>query len=147
MPVLGTESTGDAVSSDLQRIHNIILDIGGPRIEFVALFGSRARGTAHFLSDTDIAIKTTLSDAWERWQLLLKLVSAVNGPEQRVDVVLVEDANWSLKYRIARDGRVLFAREGTWERFLANVMIYYPDYAIFERRFLEQVMRSIRDGG
>ncbi len=138
--------TASSIPPDLKNIRDVILRIGGDRIEFIAVFGSRARGTAHSLSDTDIAIKTTLPEVDDRWRLLMELVSALNGPEKRVDVILVEDVNWSLRYKIARDGLVLFAREGAWERFLADVMIHYPDYAIFERRFLDQVMRSIRDG-
>ncbi len=144
--ILKAESNADAIHPDLQWIRTVIMDIGGDRIAFIAVFGSHARATAHALSDIDIAIKTTLSESEERWQLLLELVSALNGPKRWVDVVLIENVNWSLRYRIARDGKVLFAREGTWERFLADVMIYYPDYAIFEQRFLEQAMRSIRDG-
>ncbi len=138
--------TADSIPSDLKNIRDVILRNGGDCIEFIVVFGSRARGAAHSLSDIDIAIKTTLPEADDRWRLLMELVSALNGPEKQVDVVLVEDANWSLSYRIARDALVLFAREGTWKRFLADVMIHYPDYAIFERRFLDQVMRSIRDG-
>ena len=130
----------------LDTIRDTILSIGRNAIEFIVLFGSRARGTASQRSDTDIAVKTNLTDASERWDLLLSLVSSLNGPRKRVDIVMVEDANWSLKYRIARDGVVLFAREGAWERFLTDVMIYYPDYAIFEREFLGHVMRAIRNG-
>lgn len=124
------------------EIRDTILEHGGKSIKLIVLFGSRARDEMHNLSDTDVAIETTLPDKQSRWHLLMRLVSALNGPQLRTDIVLIEDANWSLRYRIARDGKVLYERDNAWTKFVELVIRYYPDYRIFEKRYLDQLLRD-----
>ncbi|MCF2137525.1 MAG: nucleotidyltransferase domain-containing protein [Candidatus Thorarchaeota archaeon] len=126
-----------------ERLRDILLELGGESIDLIILFGSRARGDSHLHSDTDIAIHTTLPGKETRWNLLLQLTSAVNGPNFHTDLVILEDVDWSLKYRIARDGKVLYERDHAWARFKARVMKYYPDYRIFEKKYLDMALRGL----
>ena len=104
------------------------------------MFGSRARGTARPDSDIDIAIlpvDPTLSLGEENL-LVADLERATGAP---VDVVRLERAAPSLRWRIARDGVVLLSDPPTAApRFLARTGIEYD-----ERRELElEAMRRYR---
>ncbi len=111
------------------------------------MFGSRARGDHSEHSDLDIAIGTTEKDGEKRFNLRLQIISELEGPALAVDVVLIEDANWALRYRIARDGVVLFQKDDdSWSDFIEEVLIHYPDYRIFEQRLLKETLGGIQTG-
>lgn len=134
---------GSVTTMDHQEIVKNILKICEDGINFITLFGSRARGTHTERSDLDIAISTRSSEKKQRFDLRLKIISHLETWDQKVDVVIVEDSNWSLCYRIARDGVVLYQRNpDVWPNFLERVMIYYPDYRIFEERMLKEMLES-----
>ncbi len=129
---------------DNSEIVRRILEAAPEGISLIVLFGSRARGDHSEASDLDIAISTTETDAQKRFDLRLQVISALEGPETAVDVVLVEDANWTLRYRIARDGVVLFQRNpDSWSDFIEEVLIRYPDYRIFEQRLLRETLGGL----
>ncbi len=129
---------------DNSEIVRRILEAAPEDISFIILFGSRARGDHSEASDLDIAISTTETDARKRFDLRLRVISELEGPDTPVDVVLVEDANWSLRYRIARDGVVLFQRNpDSWSDFIEEVLIRYPDYRIFEQRLLRESLGGV----
>ena len=122
-----------------------IIELAPDDIDLIVIFGSQARGTATEMSDLDIAIVASGLDRNERFDLRLRAISQFEGPRQDVDVVLMQDINWSLKYRIARDGKVLYDRTGNeWAYFVESVLKYYPDYRIFEERFLEESLEGVR---
>jgi len=124
----------------VQRILEVLPD----NINLIIIFGSRARGNHSEESDLDIAISTTISDKRRRFKLKLKFISQLEGPNQDVDVVIVEDANWSLNYRIASEGVVLYQNdEDSWANFVERVMIYYPDYRVFEQKILKETLERI----
>ena len=61
-----------------------------------------------------------------------------------VDVAIIQDANWALRYRIARDGIVLFQRdEDSWSNFIEEVLIYCPDYRMFKERLLRETLGGV----
>ncbi len=124
-----------------EEIKRTILQEFDDQIQFITIFGSRARQTDHALSDTDVAVKTNVKDLQERNTIRLQLIAALNGPQTRVDLVMVEDVDWDLKYRIARDGRVLLNRDNSWERFVESVIKYYPDYNIWAGKILKESLR------
>jgi len=116
-----------------------ILDIAPDQINLVIIFGSRARLDHSQLSDLDIAVSTSIPDKRHRFQLRLQIISQFDGQNLPVDVVIIEDANWTLRHRIARDGIVIYQKEeDAWPDFVERVLIYYPDYRIFEQQFLEK---------
>lgn len=129
---------------DNDEIVHRVLKVAPEDISFIILFGSRARGDHSEASDLDIAISTTETDARKRFDLRLRVISELEGPDTPVDVVLVEDANWSLRYRIARDGVVLFQRNpDSWSDFIEEVLIRYPDYRIFEEHLLRESLGDV----
>ncbi len=118
-----------------------ILGVAPDDINLIVIFGSRARGDHSEQSDLDIAIGTSLQDKEQRFKLRLKVISLLEGPKQPVDVVILEDSNWTLCHRIARDGVVIFQKnEDTWANFVEQVLIFYPDHRIFEKQFLKDTL-------
>jgi len=123
---------------DKDEIVDRIFNIAPDSINLIVVFGSRARGDHSKHSDLDIAISTSLEDKGERLKLRLQIISLLEGPKQPVDVVILEDTNWTLRHRIARDGFVIFQKnEDTWANFIEQVLIFYPDHRIFEQQFLK----------
>ena len=121
-----------------------VLEVAPDDISLIILFGSRARGDHSEHSDLDIAVATTETDSEKRFELRLQIISELEGPALAVDVVVIEEANWALRYRIARDGVVLFQRDDdSWSDFIEEVLIHYPDYRIFEQRFLKETLGGV----
>jgi len=121
----------------VQRVQGVAPD----DINLIVIFGSRARGDHSEHSDLDVAVSTSIQDETQRFQLRLQIISRLEGPDLSVDVVLLEDANWSLRYRIAKDGVVIFHKDSdSWSNFIEEVLIYYPDYRYFERQFLRDTL-------
>ena len=123
-------------------IRDTILANSNGIVSLIVLFGSRARGDEHSQSDWDVAVLTDISDSRKRWNLLLSLSAALNGPNDRVDIVTIEDADWGLRFRIARDGVVLYERDNAWCDFVEQVLTYYPDYQVFQDRFIDDMIRG-----
>lgn len=118
-----------------------VLGVAPDDINLIVIFGSRARGDHSEQSDLDIAIGTSLQDKEQRFNLRLQVISLLEGPKQPIDVVILEDSNWTLRHRIARDGVVIFQKnEDTWANFVEQVLIYYPDHRIFEQQFLKDTL-------
>jgi len=118
-----------------------VLGVAPDDINLIVIFGSRARGDHSEQSDLDIAIGTSLQDKEQRFNLRLQVISLLEGPKQPVDVVILEDSNWTLRHRIARDGIVIFQKnEDTWANFVEQVLIFYPDHRIFEQQFLKDTL-------
>lgn len=104
----------------------------GPPLRIAILFGSQARGTARPDSDADVAIlpadpalpladETALAVALER----------ACGLE--VDLVRIDHADDALRWRIARDGRVLVSDPPyAAARFLAQEGIAHDERAELE---------------
>ncbi len=129
---------------DHSEIAERILRITPDDINLIVIFGSRARGDYSKHSDFDIAIGTSIQDKKQRFNLRLQAISLLEGPEQPVDVVLIEDCNWTLRHRIAKDGVVIFQKNAdSWANFIEEVLIYYPDYRYFEQQFLKDSLGGI----
>jgi len=88
-----------------------------------------------------IVIFTSFQEKEQRFKLRLQVISLLEGPSQPVDVVILEDSNWTLRHRVARDGVVIFQKnENTWANFVEQVLIFYPDHRIFEQQFLRDTL-------
>lgn len=126
---------------DSEEIARRILSKANCPIDFIVLFGSRARGDAGPQSDHDIAVSVPSLSKLERSQLRIVLTGEFTGPEQVFDFVTIEDINWTLAHRIAHDGLVLYEREdGLWSGFVELVLVNYPDWSVLEARFLSEFL-------
>jgi predicted nucleotidyltransferase len=114
------------------------------RIDFVLLFGSRARAQSRPGSDLDIAICLSPSCTDDPLDVRLDIMARLS---HKVDVVLTSQAPPALAFRIARDGSVVFCRDPrTVTNFRARAYSMYPDWerfiSIHEKAMLERI-----DGG
>ena len=111
------------------------------------LFGSVARGTAGPLSDIDLGLLladgTRADDpvcdrAADR--LCRRLGTA------RIDVISLAAASMPLRYRVVRDGSLVWCREaGTLERFIVQSVLHYLDFKpIRDRAFRAQRYAILR---
>ncbi|MBI4041396.1 MAG: nucleotidyltransferase domain-containing protein [Deltaproteobacteria bacterium] len=88
-----------------------------PEIIFAYLFGSRAKGTVHALSDTDIAIYihrgALLSAEAQAYgyipSLLAKLPKRLQ--KQTIDIVILNQTPILLRHRCLYDGTLLFTKD------------------------------------
>lgn len=98
----------------LVRITRIILDHCSPRR--IVLYGSRARGDSDVDSDYDVMVEV---DALPEGDLELELIKALF--DEDVDVYVATAAEYEaqrddvglLPYQIEREGRLIYARDGT----------------------------------
>lgn len=80
-----------------------VLNIAPDDINLIVIFGSRARGDHSKHSDLDITVSTTFQDKDQRFKIRLQIIYLLEGLEQPVDVIILEDSNWTLRHRIAKD--------------------------------------------
>ena len=110
-------------------------------LEVLMLFGSRARGDAHPGSDWDLGCLATDAldvDAW-----LGTLVELVGS--DRVDLVDLRRASGLLRYRAARDGRLVYeARPGLGERFCLEAAQFWCDAAPVLQRGYDDVLAELK---
>lgn len=126
---------------DHNEIVQRVLKVAPDDINLIVIFGSRARGDHTEHSDLDVAVITSIQNEKQRFELRLQIISRLEGPGLSVDVVLLEDSNWALRYRIAKDGVVIFQKDNdSWSNFIEEVLIYYPDYRYFEQQFLRDTL-------
>ena len=94
------------------------------RVRLIAVFGSRARNDAHASSDWDIAF---LADpGFDAGGLLARLIGHLGT--DRIDVVDLARASGQLRFRVARDGTPVFARDpDEWNRFWTNAVSFWCD--------------------
>lgn len=106
-----------------------------PRLGYALVFGSCARGTPHAHSDLDIAIGGLQQPltALELGDLISRLEQAAG---RTVDLVVLDEANPSLAYRIFKDGRVLLERDpAAMASRKAQVILEYLDWKPIEDLF------------
>lgn len=131
--------------SVIQRLRSVLES--DPRVGYAVLFGSKGRGTAHPMSDTDVAIGLTPGtsfSALELGALLSRLETAADG---RVDLVLLDEAPPALAYRVFRDGRVIFERdhEALVQR-KSRAILEYLDFRPVEQAFTRAVLAAAERG-
>ncbi|MDO8123881.1 MAG: nucleotidyltransferase domain-containing protein [Candidatus Hermodarchaeota archaeon] len=125
----------------LQKIVRRIQACVGNRLEFIVLFGSRARGKTLPLSDIDLGVKASVSETeYGKLQLELAELFTFDSPP-RIDIVLLDAAPLTLKYRVVRDGRILYQRTPeVWPTFVEEVLSRYPDWKIYLDHYLAEAV-------
>jgi len=108
-----------------------------PGLELLVLHGSRARGDAQEGSDWDLAYLA--ADGFDPDAFLAEVVFALR--EDRVDLADLSTAGGLLRYRVARDGQVLYeVRDGVFERFWMQAVTFWCDAEPVLRRGYEAVL-------
>lgn len=122
----------------LDRIRPIAASASGLRL--LILFGSRARGDAHTRSDWDFGFIAT--PAFDVAALLAVLVEALDA--EAIDLVDLERASGLLRYRVARDGSVVYEDESRLgERFRLEAVHFWCDAAPVLERGYRDVLASL----
>lgn len=116
----------------------------------VYLFGSQARGTAHGLSDVDVAV--LLTEALDNGQRFDRVLSIGAALEERlpsaVDVVDLRRAPPLLRFRIIQNGQVVVERDRTKRcLFQMRTMNTYYDAKPYLQMQQDAAIRRIQQEG
>jgi len=133
------ETTKNALTEQLQNAFN-----NCDHIACAYLFGSVAKGLAGALSDLDIAV--LLEDHSEIESERTKIESSICNALGRsdIDLVILNEAPFSLAYRILRDGMVLIAPNlKAKENFEVRTIMNYLDFQPLLRSALETSRQEI----
>ncbi|MGQ4895024.1 MAG: type VII toxin-antitoxin system MntA family adenylyltransferase antitoxin [Candidatus Njordarchaeia archaeon] len=95
------------VDEKFNELVNKILEVGGDKVLFVILYGSRAEGYARSTSDYDIAIYYE-DIKEERYKFLSKLWGKIGG---NYDLRIFQDLPLVLKSKILKNGKFLYIRD------------------------------------
>jgi predicted nucleotidyltransferase len=113
---------------------------GIPGLTLLVLFGSRARGDNQPSSDWDFGY--VASRGFDPDRLLAALVDALNS--DRVDLVDLRRAGAQLRYRAARDGRVVAeTANGEFARFWFDAVSFWCDVQPLLRRGYDAVLAEL----
>jgi predicted nucleotidyltransferase len=102
---------------------------GIPGIAALAVFGSRASGSARPDSDLDVAILPSPEGVARRTlQVSVAVALADFAPEGRVDVVLLDEAPELLRHNVLSTGRVVLCRDAqAWRDLRVATMREHGD--------------------
>jgi len=119
-------------------------------IKFAYLFGSHARGKAHKFSDVDVAIcldekHLPMSGPYGyRSDLLVTLRQQLRQP---LDLVILNEASLALRFRVIRDGRMLFCRDSrACIRFHEKTLHAYLDFQPVIRLQKQYLLKRLAEG-
>lgn len=105
-----------------------ILDMGGRRVLFVYLYGSRAEGYFRSNSDFDFAVYYE-GDRRKRYDFLVKVLGELSD---RFDVKTFQDLPLVLRVKIFRDGKLLYYRD--WDKLFKIADETRREYEDFKHR-------------
>ena len=109
-------------------------------LELLMLFGSRARDDNHPESDWDFAY--TATDAFDLAAFLGNLAGIVGT--DRIDLVDLNRAGGLIRYRVARDGHLVFeARPGSADRFQLEAVRFWCDAESVLQRGYDAVLAGL----
>ena len=105
-----------------------------PQLEFAALVGSRASGTARAGSDWDIALQWAYQLDWltvlaNTETLRRKLALALNVAEAEIDLIELRRANLAMRASVAEEGLPLAGEDSlAWAHFLRRTWRELEDF-------------------
>ncbi len=119
-------------------------------VQLAYLFGSQATGQAGPLSDFDFGVlfRATLSPA-ERFRQRLSLIAELIGVlhVQQVDVVVLNDAPPTIRFKIIERGQVIYNEdERARVRFEAKTMSEYFDTKPLRELYRRRLFAAIASG-
>lgn len=123
-----------------------------PYLMLLILFGSRAKGNANEDSDWDFAVlydqelrKIHEKSGWDWLKIWSVLEKVFDLPENKVDVVILNDCSNIMAHSIARDGKLLYEREsGEFERFKQQALMTSSELKTFREQQREQIKESLK---
>jgi predicted nucleotidyltransferase len=111
-----------------------------PGLQLAVVFGSRARGDATSASDWDVGYLG--NEALDRDGLRLDLVRVLDT--DRIDLVDLARAGGLVRFRVARDGRVVFeAHPDAFARFWREAVDFWFDAGPIIRAGYEGVLAEL----
>ena len=119
-------------------------------IELAYLFGSVAQRRSGKLSDVDLAILLDESlDRKEKFNLNLRLISDLEDilKTDRLDLVIMNDAPYSLNYEIIKANHPLFIRdENIKVDFEHYILSRYLDRQYYDERWADTLIKKTAKG-
>ncbi|WP_406676305.1 type VII toxin-antitoxin system MntA family adenylyltransferase antitoxin [Moorella sp. ACPs] len=119
-------------------------------IEFAYLFGSHARGTANKLSDVDVAVfldKLRLPPVGPYGYKSELLVAMRQQLREPLDFVILNEAPLPLRYRVLRDGKLLFCRDNRVRiTFHEKTMRDYLDFRPIQKIQVQYLRKRLAEG-
>ncbi|MEM3591158.1 MAG: nucleotidyltransferase domain-containing protein [Candidatus Bathyarchaeia archaeon] len=109
------------------------------------LFGSRAKGLETEDSDWDIAVlfSEKPSDIGGPGGLQEEIAGALGVSEDKIDLIELEAADLHLKFRVIKEGKVLYETEpGVRAKFEAQVLIEYLDARGMYELYLSRLLKK-----
>lgn len=106
------------------------------------LFGSRARGDFTKESDMDFAILLSedFKDPYDFVRLIGELAKPLKVKEQKINLIVLNDADLELAYKVISEGRVIFERDVEKRvDFETYILKSYLDF----KPVLDQIRRSL----
>lgn len=134
----------------LEKISDLAEQI--PHLKLLILFGSRAKGNADEDSDWDFAVlydpelrKIHEKSGWDWLKIWSVLEQVFDLPENKVDVVILNDSSNIMAHTIARDGKLLYEREsGEFERFKQQALMTSVELKTFREQQREKIKESLK---
>ncbi|MBM3462138.1 MAG: DUF86 domain-containing protein [Armatimonadetes bacterium] len=113
-------------------------------LEFLVLFGSRARKTEQPGSDFDLAAMAS-TDENRSWETFRNLIHTLKRSD--LDFAWLPTASWLLSWEVARDGKVLYERRaGAFEKFRRAALLRRMDSQIWRKRNRDYVEAFLNGG-
>jgi len=127
-------------------IRGAVAGLGG--FDLLAVFGSRALGTAREDSDLDIAVLPTSADPNDRRRLQSGLAAALAdlAPGGSVDVVLLDEAPELLRHGIFSTGRLVAGNDAAWREWRVRTMREHGDREHYRNMMREAQRRRLQEG-
>jgi len=108
-----------------------------PAVIAVILYGSAARMTTTPLSDIDVCVVTSPGLYAEEWESIM----SYTGPAP--DLVVFQDLTPSVRYRVIREGKVLFCRDRkALHRIKAGTLREYLDLQPLIDRNARRILKN-----
>ncbi len=102
----------------IEELQELLNPLDG--IKLALLFGSRAKGTEHSLSDYDIALLSDAKDPWEFGKYYTQILELLDVPERALDIINLEEAQGFLLENILEKYIILKGSEDEFRELLST---------------------------
>ncbi len=120
-------------------------------LDLVYLFGSFVTGTANPLSDLDVAVllsKSFANDPFGTKRSHLVVEFAQLFKSDRVDLVILNTAPFSVSFTVVHEGVLLYATNEDFRvQFETTTILNYLDFQPFEEVYLLEMISQIHQKG
>lgn len=108
------------------------------KVSAAILFGSQARGKAKLYSDIDVCIITRGSLS------RLEQEDILANSSSKIDISLLQDLSESIKYRVFKEGRVLFSKDKSQFNRAKNLSIRsYFDFRPLIEKYIRRMLHGV----